>query len=207
MDDARLRTLTLSVIFSALGPVVLLFALWMNTSTTQLADFLRRTAELSVLALALWTYKKLKKRTEGQKRTARLEKNMYLASGGVLLLGGAFLTVVLVVNAVERSIPEGNVILGLSVASLGILFNGYFFIRYRLFHRSRPSAVMDTQGSIYQAKTFVDVNVVIALGAVLVFPGRMASFYVDIIGTGVIIAYMLYRGTHLLLAARAHRTS
>jgi len=205
MDDARLRTLTFSVVFSALGPLVLIGAVLMNTSTTQIADFLRRTAELSVLALALWTYKRLKKRTAGKERTARLEKNMYLASGGVLILGALFLVVVLAIDLVNPTVPEGNVIIGLSVASLGILFNGYFFIRYTLFHRSRPSAVMHTQGKIYQAKTFVDVNVVIALAAVLVFPGRMASFYVDVVGTGVIIVYMLIRGGLLLLEAKSQK--
>lgn len=205
MDDARLRTLTFSVVFSALGPLVLIAALWMNTSTTQLADFLRRTAELSVLALALWTYKKLQRRTEGKEQTARLEKNMYLASGGVLVLGALFLVIVLAISVLDATVPEGNVYIGLSVASLGILFNGYFFIRYSLFHRSRPDAVMHTQGRIYQAKTFVDVNVVIALASVLIFPGRMASFYIDITGTGVIIAYMLYRGVRLLIEAHLRK--
>ena len=51
-----LRTLALSVFMSAYGPVILGLGLTVGHSTTQIADFTRRTAELLALVVALIVY-------------------------------------------------------------------------------------------------------------------------------------------------------
>ena len=50
------RTLLLSVLFSASGPIVLGLGLMVGHSSTQIADFTRRTAELLALIVALIVY-------------------------------------------------------------------------------------------------------------------------------------------------------
>ena len=205
MKDARRKTLWLSVIFSAFGPFVLLGALWMNTSMTQLGDFIRRTTELGVLVLALWTYLKLEKISSTLR--ANYQKRIYLASGLVLWLSALVLTMFLIINLVTPVYPEGNVVIGLSVAVLGMLVNGYFAIRYKLFDQQSPNAVMDTQSKLYQAKTLVDINVTITLLSVIVLTDLNWRYWIDNLGTFLIILYLLYRGFCLLLDATKINTS
>ena len=205
MNDPRRKTLWLSVFFSAFGPLVLLAAVWMNTSMTQLGDFIRRTSELGVLILALWTYLKLEK-TALQDRD-KYQKRIYMASGLVLWLSALVLTFFLVLNLVNPVFPEGNVVIGLSVAVLGILVNGYFAVRYKLFDQQSPNAVMDTQGKLYQAKTMVDINVTIALLSVVLLTNLIWRYWIDNLGTFLIILYLLYRGFCLLMDATKINTS
>ena len=59
MDPERksgYRTLVMSVLMSAYGPVILGLGLRAGHSSTQIADFVRRTAELLALVAALVVY-------------------------------------------------------------------------------------------------------------------------------------------------------
>ena len=58
------RTLLLSVLFSASGPIVLGLGLLVGHSSTQIADFTRRTAELLALIVALIVYSVTNKRQD-----------------------------------------------------------------------------------------------------------------------------------------------
>ena len=198
--DKRRRTLILSIFFSAFGPFVTGYALFMNTAVTQLADFVRRTAELGVLVLALVVYMMLKREMDdaSQKRWVR---TIYHVSGGVLILSGVFLLGMFLRGLFIVEIPTGDVRLGLAVATLGILFNGGFFIRYTLFPRRKAHAVMDTQRKLYQAKTFVDVSVVVALASVWLFEASQGSYYIDQAGTIIVSVYLLVRGARMIRTA------
>jgi len=196
--DKRTRTLILSIVFSSFGPFVTGYALFLNTATTQFADFLRRTVELGVLILALWIYQVLKNNTNEQKKI-RLGRQLYFFSGSVLIFSGVFLLLLFTRGIFNPSIPSGDVRLGLAVAGLGVFFNGYFFIRYTLFQKDSPHAVMDTQGKLYQAKTFVDVNVVVALASVMLFEASQTSYIIDQAGTLIVALYLLLRGVLLIV--------
>ena len=205
--DRRKRTLILSVVFSALGPVATGVALTMNTSMTQFADFLRRSVELGVLVMALVVYVKLQNPSIAQAEDDRLQRLMYRASGAVLFFSSVVLGGLFVINVLRPGIPEGNVLLGLFVATLGLLFNAGFFIRYKLFDREKRHAIMDTQGKIYQAKTVVDLNVVIALSTIVFFPASTASYVVDVTGTAIIAVYMGIRGVLVFRKGRSSRST
>lgn len=200
MRTSRQKTLWFSIVLSAFGPGVLLVALWMNTSTTQLADFIRRTAELSVLILALWTYQKLAK-AKDEKKKQQYQRTIYVASGLILWLSSLVLAFFLTLNLLRPVYPEGNVLLGLSVAGLGVIVNAVFALRYARFHRETPHAVMDSQKKLYQAKTMVDLNVMIALLTVLWTSNLMVRYWVDNAGTLLILVYLFYRGSDLLKQA------
>ena len=58
------RTLLLSVLMSSYGPVILGLGLRVGHSSTQIADFTRRTAELSALIVAFIIYAVTNKRQE-----------------------------------------------------------------------------------------------------------------------------------------------
>ena len=198
MKDTRQKTLILSIFFSSLGPIVLLYAVFSNTSTTQLADFLRRTVELTVLIVALWMYKKMQKIHDNPEKIRDYKQWMYRISGAVLMLSAVILLIILIYNVVNLNAPTGNVTIGLSIAVLGLVFNGYFAIRYRHFNRVSRNAVMDTQSKIYQAKMIVDINVIIALSSIILFTNTNLILMIDRIGTMMIVVYLFYRGFRIL---------
>lgn len=193
MNDKRQKTLTFSVIFSSFGPFATGYALFMNTSATQLADFLRRSVELTVLILALIIYLKIKNNAVSASQKTQYQRLIYKISAIVLLFSALILFGLFIRAMLYPNIPSGNIYLGLAVAALGILFNGYFWMRYRRFNQEQESALMETQGKIYQAKTFVDINVVIALLSVQIFSGHWASYWIDTIGTLIIAIYLIIR--------------
>ncbi len=196
-NDKRQLTLTLSVVFSFFGPIVTGIAWMMNTSATQFADFIRRSAELSVLVLALYSYMRIKNLTLNPAKKHQFQFRMYRVSGFVLMFSSTLLLFLFIRALVYPSIPEGNVILGLATAGLGLLFNTYFWLRYSKFNQEKASAIMDSQGSIYQAKTFADLNVVIALTSVLVFASSWLSYWIDTFGTLLLALYLAIRGYSL----------
>ncbi len=169
----------------------------MNSTSTQLSDFLRRSAELLVLILALVIYNLLKKDLE-ESQKHKLRMIMIRSVGGMLLLTSLVLITLALRNMLNPSIPEGNVWLGLSVALLGVIFNGSFMIRYTLFNRSKQHTVMASQVKLYQTKTLIDISVVISLGAVLLLEANMTTFWIDTIVTVIIAIYLFIRGIMLL---------
>jgi len=192
--DPRRLTLKLSVLFSSFAPVATFTAFLMNTSATQLADFTRRTAELGVLILAYFIYSALKENTFRFKKKKRLARILFRASGGVLVFSGLFLIALFIRGLIEVTPPSGDVRLGLLIATLGLLANAYFSIQYTIFNRRSADAVMESQGKLYQAKTIIDLNVVIALSSVLLFEASMLSYYIDQAGTFIVAVYLLVRG-------------
>ncbi len=195
--DVRLKTLVLSVVFSALGPVVTFLAMTMNSSSTQIADFVRRTVELSVLIFALTTYLKIKKGRLTYDQVQRYETRIYRFLAVVLMLSASVLIFLFIEGLVNPRVPEGTVWLGLTIALLGLLFNGYFMVRYQRFNHQKESFVMDSQSKMYQAKTLVDFNVVIALSSMVFFKASTLSYWIDSIGTLLIALYLVVRALQL----------
>ena len=192
-NDARLKTLILSVVFSSFGPIVTFIAMMMNSSSTQIADFIRRTVELSVLVLALYLYLRIHKKEISNHTVTMFKVSMYRLLAIVLLISSLVLVYLFILALINPSMPEGSVWLGLSIAILGLLFNGYFMIRYKKFNHQKESFVMDSQSKMYQAKTLLDLNVVIALSAIVIFKESNLSYWIDTLGTLIIAIYLLLR--------------
>ena len=93
--------------------------------------------------------------------------------------------------------PGGKVSLGLVIAFLGLLTNGLFWWRYTVLSREQYSSVIAAQQTLYRAKASVDLCVVMALGAVAIFPAHPATRYVDILGSIIVAGYLLWSGLRM----------
>ena len=60
----RERTMLISFLISSAAPIVTGVTAIISRSATQIADFLRRTAELTSLFISWWVYRKLHKEAE-----------------------------------------------------------------------------------------------------------------------------------------------
>ncbi len=177
---------------SSPGPIVVGVALFFGRSSTQLADFIRRTAELIAIIVSLVVFRILHKGEKpDQEYKEKLERTANFFVGAAMCLSGtAIIFVALFSPATER----GNVIPGLIIAFLGAVVNSWFFLRYRRLNSQKPDAILAVQSKLYLAKSLVDGCVTFALAVITIAPEAPATFYVDIGGSIIVGAYLLMNG-------------
>jgi divalent metal cation (Fe/Co/Zn/Cd) transporter len=191
---AREKTLLASLLLSLWAPLATGLGVILGRSTTQLADFIRRTVELVALFVSWAVFRRLARDAEAAgPSAARLERVAGLGVAGALVVSGTVMAVVAAVRA-GSFLPGGNVYPGLVVAVLGVVTNTWFWRRYTAFSRRQPNPIMAAQAHLYRAKTFVDLGVILALGAVAAAPEHPATRYVDVLGSAVVAAYLIWSG-------------
>lgn len=191
---SREKTLLTSLLLSAPGPLVTGYAMITSQSTTQLADFIRRGVELVAIFISWWVFRRLRRNVAlGEAYQARLERASGLSTAGAMACSGIVLLVV-ALSRLSSYAPGGSVIMGLVIAVLGLLTNGWFWWRYTALTREQYSAVIASQQHLYRAKASVDLCVVIALAAVAIAPAHPATRYVDLLGSVMVALYLLWSG-------------
>jgi divalent metal cation (Fe/Co/Zn/Cd) transporter len=191
---SRERTLLIALLVSVPGPLLTGIAAATSLSTTQVADFVRRSAELVALFLSWWVFRQLQRNAALQEaEQTRLERAAGLSVAGAMAFSGAVM-IILALSRLSAFEPGGNVIPGLTIASLGVVANGLFWRRYANLTREQYSPVIAAQQHLYRAKASVDLTVVIALAAVAIAPAHPATPYIDILGSLAVAGYLLWSG-------------
>lgn len=186
------RTLLLSVLMSAPGPLILGLGLLAGHSSTQIADFVRRSAELLAIIMAYVTYLVTTRDSMADpNRRAQVERFSNLFVGAMMCLGGFLM---LVLAFVADSEDKGNVIPALAIAVMGVIANTLFWRKYARLNRADPNPILAVQVRLYRAKSLVDGCVTLALLAVLLLPDSPASAWLDRIGSAVVAVYLVFCG-------------
>jgi divalent metal cation (Fe/Co/Zn/Cd) transporter len=177
---------------SSPGPLIFGFGLLVGQSSTQIADFVRRSAELLALIMAFVIYK-LTTKEQGcdEAKKQRLERGSNVFVGAIMCVGGALMMFLTLTNSQE---DKGKVIPGLAIAVIGVIANSIFWRRYKRLNKIEPSAILAVQARLYRAKTLVDSCVTIALLSVVVAPGSSASYLLDFIGSLIVAVYLVWCG-------------
>ena len=186
------KTLLWSVIMSAPGPLIICLGLFVGRSSTQIADFVRRSSELLAIIMAYIIYKITTK--DGVCDTVRkdkLERFSNLFVGAMMCLGGSLM---LLLAFVSENEDKGNVIPGLTIALLGVIANTIFWRKYTKLNKQEPNAILAVQARLYRAKSLVDGCVTIALLSVALFPESPVSYYLDLIGSVIVALYLIWCG-------------
>ena len=191
------KTLLLSVIMSSPGPLVVGLGLLSGRSSTQIADFVRRTSELLGIIMAYVVYKITNKNgNEDAAKKAKLEKMSNIFVGAMMCVGGA---IMLALAFLSETKEKGNVIPGLVIAVLGVIANTAFFIKYTRLNKQEPNAIIEVQARLYRAKSLVDFCVTVALLSVAIAPDSPVSFYLDMIGSAIVALYLLWTGAKTVI--------
>lgn len=190
------RTLLWSVIMSSPGPLVVGLGLMAGRSSTQIADFVRRSSELLAIIMAFVTYKITTK--DGQEDLVKKEKvervsNLFV--GAMMCLGGS---IMLLLAFVSENEDKGNVIPGLTVAVLGVIANTIFWRKYTKLNKQEPNPILAVQARLYRAKSLVDGCVTIALLSVAIAPEAVFSYYLDMIGSVIVAIYLIFCGVQTI---------
>lgn len=183
------RTLLVSWLLSAPGPLVTAIAVAMSSSATQIADAVRRTVELGALFTGWWVFRR-RKGVGSEEAKAKLERRAEVSVAVALACSGV---VMLAIGGYRffKYEPGGNVIVGLAVAVLGTGVNAAFWARYSRLLRHVFDPVVAVQQKLYRAKTLVDLSVTTALLTVMLIPTHPVTHYVDTLGSTVVAGYLI----------------
>ena len=190
------RTLLWSVLMSAPGPLVVGLGLLSGRSSTQIADFVRRSAELLAIIMAFVTYKLTTKdgQTDNTKKE-KLERFSNLFVGAMMCLGGS---IMFVLALTSQNTDKGNVIPGLSIAVMGVIANTIFWRKYAKLNKAEPNPILAVQARLYRAKSLVDSCVTLALLSVVLAPGSLFSYYFDLAGSLIVAVYLIFCGAQTI---------
>lgn len=191
------KTLFWSVLMSAPGPLVVGIGLLVGKSSTQLADFIRRTIELLAIICSFVIFiLTTKEGNADEVKKAKLEKTSSVFVSLAMIISGA---IMLVLALTKKEKETGNVIFGLIIALLGVVANCIFWIKYKKLSVSFGNELLKAQSNLYRAKTFVDLSVTVSLFVVLLFPATIAAYYFDLIGTICVSLYLAVTGADSLV--------
>ncbi len=190
----RLRTLGLALALSAWAPLATGLAVAMSRSSTQLADFVRRSVELVAVAVAYAAYRRAG-RSDGAER-ARVERWSHRTVRAALA-GSALVVLAVAISRAGGFRPGGDVRVGIAVAALGLATNAWFWRRYARLagEDAAPSPVLADQRRLYRAKCGVDAGVLLTLTVVAVAPGSPLVAWTDLLGSVVVASYLAWSAT------------
>ncbi len=193
------RTLLLSVLMSAPGPLVVGLGLLAGRSSTQIADFVRRSAELLAIIMSFAAYRITAENDvcNEEKRT-RLERRSNAFVGAMMCVGGSFMVLLALLS---DTADKGNVIPGLAIAVMGVIANTAFWVKYTRLNNETPNAILQVQSRLYRAKSLVDCCVTIALLSVLLAPGSSVSYWLDMVGSLIVALYLIRCGVQTIREA------
>ena len=190
------RTLLASVLLSSPGPIVVGLGLLVGRSSTQLADFIRRTAELAAIIISWTVFRVTNKDTETVDKKTKLERYANICVGAAMCISGA---IMLLVSILSYGGEKGNVVPGLVIAILGVIVNTWFWFRYHKLNHAEPNAILAVQSKLYRAKSMVDICVTVALTAILISPDSTAAVILDVAGSVVVSLYLAITGVTTII--------
>ena len=192
-------TLLWSVIMSSPGPLVVGLGLLAGRSSTQIADFVRRSSELLAIIMSFVIYKiTTKDGACDEARKATLERRANAFVGAMMCIGGFFMMLLAFMSDAE---DKGNVIPGLAIAVMGVIANTIFWRKYTRLNKAEPNVILAVQARLYRAKSLVDTCVSVALLAVAIAPGSQAAIWLDFIGSIIVAAYLTWCGIQTIWEA------
>jgi divalent metal cation (Fe/Co/Zn/Cd) transporter len=191
---SREKTLLVALLLSMWAPLATGIAVILSQSTTQLADFIRRSVELLALFVAWFVFRTIMhKQSITEAAKARLERIASLLTALALVSSGIIILSVTLSRLADFE-PGGNVYPGMAIAFLGLITNTWFWRRYARQTRELYTPIIDAQSYLYRAKAFVDLCVLAALTTVAIHPTHVVTRYVDLLGSGAVVVYLLWSG-------------
>lgn len=183
------RTMLMSILMSAPGPLILGLSLTAGQSSTQLADFFRRSAELLAIICSFAVFCLTENAEKARKETLERRCNRFV--GTVMIVSGTIMIGLAIFAASEE---KGSVTASLIIALLGMLANSLFWLKYSKLNRQSPNAIIAVQARLYRVKAMVDTCVTLTLAMVALFPGSQISDWFDRIGSVFVAAYLIFCG-------------
>jgi len=198
----REKTLIIALLLSMWAPLATGIAVVLSHSTTQLADFIRRTAELLALFVSWRVFRYVQKGQDVPlEKQVKWEKIAGFSVAVALITSGVVMVLITIIRMPDFE-PGGNVYIGLTIAVLGFGVNSTFWRRYSRMTSEHYNPVIDTQRMMYRAKTMVDFCVIISLASVAIAPTALITRYIDPLGSIVVALYLIWSGINTMQTSK-----
>ncbi len=190
------KTFIWAIIMSAPSPLVVGLALIVGNSSTQIADFVRKTAELFAIIISFTVYL-ITQRNGGcdEVKKQSLERKANIFVGSMMSLAGVVMFILAILIHGE---DKGNVIPALAIIVFGCSINSMFWIKYTRLNKSQPNSIFAVQVRLYRAKTLVDMSVIVALLSILIAPQSNLSHWLDFAGSVIVAIYLVWSGVRTI---------
>ena len=190
------KTFIWAIIMSAPSPLVGGLALIVGNSSTQIADFVRKTAELIAIIISFTVYL-ITQRNGGcdEVKKQSLERKANIFVGSMMSLAGVVMFILAILIHGE---DKGNVIPALAIIVFGCSINSMFWIKYTRLNKSQPNSIFAVQVRLYRAKTLVDMSVIVALLSILIAPQSAVSHWLDFAGSVIVAIYLVWSGVRTI---------
>jgi divalent metal cation (Fe/Co/Zn/Cd) transporter len=190
--ESGYRTLLTSVLLSSPGPLVLGLGLTVGRSSTQISDFVRRTAELMAILASFVVFCIIDKHKDyDEKKKASLARGSNTFVGIIMCISGLSMMILAFTSGNE---DKGNVVPAMVISLSGAIVNSAFWSKYTNLYKKNGNTILGVQGRLYGAKSVVDICVTLSLFVVALFPNSAVSRYFDILGSVLVSLYMLWSG-------------
>ena len=185
------KNLIFATLISIPGPLLLVLSMSAGSSSTQIADLLRRSCEFLTIFLAWMVYELTLRSSTSQAVRTRLEKFIQYFTGASMCVSGA---VMLYVAVAEFGGESGDIIPSLILAVIGAVINARLYLNYRALNH----AVLSIQAKLHRVKMLLDCGLVVILLVWLLSPNAAVQQYADAVGTGCISLYLIWSGIRAL---------
>lgn len=200
--DKSEKTIRISIILSSPGPLLTGISVVLSQSSTQLADFIRRTAELVAMIVSWLVYRKIHGEEQMASQDKKRLEGMSQSVMGIALIASGIMMTLIALMQVNNYQPAETAFLGIFIAISGFFVNLAFWFQYYKLNQEHQDVVTRNQERLYLAKSIVDFFVTIALLTVTFFPEAQTTVYFDLGGSFIVALYLVWSGTKLLIRSR-----
>ena len=191
-----IKTFIFAIIMSAPTPLIIGLSFLIGRSSTQIANFIRKTMEFLAILISFVVY--LITQSKGfnddvKKQSLERQSNRFV--GLMMTLCGV---VMLVITFLIKHEDNGNVLPVLAITVYGGAINLMFWIRYSRLNKATRNGILAVQVRLYRAKTMIDASVVIALLPVFIVPESTLSYWFDIVGSVIVALYLIWSGVRTI---------
>lgn len=190
------KTLLLSILFSAPGPLILGIGLTAGQSSTQLADFFRRSAELLAIICSFMVFCITQRDNQNENSKVKLERASNIFVGFTMCVSAITMFFLAIFKS---NTDKGNVIGGFIIAFLGIVANTLFSIKYYKINKETHNPIISVQARLYKVKSIVDLCVVLALAFIIIIPTSIITLIVDLVASILVSIYLSYCGVKTIM--------
>jgi len=194
----RERTIRISWIIGLTSIIPDILAVMQSASVTMLTDTLRTGCDTAAIFLSWLVVRRVSH--AGNKDYnygyGKLENLASLAVAAALFI--SFLIVVVIsVRHFSHPARIGEVSIGVAVAGISAIWNGWFWLKNRQLARREHSPIMESQWRIFRAKMIINVYVVLTMSLSYYFrtnahPEHHWSSYIDPAASFLLAAFLLF---------------
>jgi len=191
------NTLFWSVVSSSPGPIIAGLGLLAGHSSTQIADFVRKSFDLLSMIMSFVIYRITtgyefcsEEKKEKLERCAKTFVGIMMCAVGLIMI---------VLDFTADTKDKGKVTAGLILALVGVAINAAFWRKYSKLNKAEPNEILKVQSKLYRAKMLVDGCVSVALLSVAINPATKLSLILDFIGSIVVAVYLIRCGVKIIL--------